>query len=58
LNQVFAAVWGMGAAFETINGIDYRTMFSDWWRETYRDVCFLFFIFFSILLSYLHVHMD
>jgi len=37
---VFAAVWGMGAAFETINGIDYRTMFSDWWRETYRDVKF------------------
>ena len=30
----------MGAAFETINGIDYRTMFSDWWRETYRDVKF------------------
>jgi dynein heavy chain, axonemal len=37
---VFACVWGFGAAFETQNGIDFRTMFSDWWRNEYRDVKF------------------
>merc|ERR1712166_516562 len=31
---------GFGAAFETQNGIDFRTMFSDWWRDEYRDVKF------------------
>ena len=37
---VFASVWGFGAAFETMNGIDYRTQFSEWWREEYRDIKF------------------
>ena len=37
---VFAAVWGFGGAFTISSGIDYRKKFSQWWKDTWKDIKF------------------
>ena len=38
---VYCAVWALGSSLTLANdGTDYRKMFSDWWRETWKNVKF------------------
>ena len=37
---VFAAVWGFGGGFTISSGIDYRKKFSQWWKDTWKDIKF------------------
>jgi dynein heavy chain len=35
---VFAAIWAFGSTLWEKDGEDYRAKFSEWWRNTFRDV--------------------
>ena len=37
---VFASVWAFGSALAEKDGVDYRKMFSDWWKEQWKAVKF------------------
>jgi len=37
---VFAAVWGFGGGFTISSGIDFRKKFSQWWKDTWKDIKF------------------
>jgi dynein heavy chain len=38
---VYCSVWAFGSTLCTLDdGHDYRKLFSDWWRETFRDIKF------------------
>jgi len=37
---VFCAVWGFGSALSIDKGVDYRKMFSDYWKLTWTEVKF------------------
>ena len=33
-------MWGFGGAFTISSGIDYRKKFSQWWKDTWKDIKF------------------
>ena len=35
---VFAAIWGFGGALSVDKGVDYRKIFSDYWKATWADL--------------------
>ena len=37
---VFAAVWAFGGTLSSAGGLDYRRLFSKWWKDTWKEVKF------------------
>jgi len=37
---VFACVWGFGSSLSVDKGVDYRKVFSEWWKATWKHVAF------------------